>query len=80
MQHWKVLTNIRSSGYNRQKTYRFPSEASKKVRNRLLFKTIACKYRIEEFNGGIDVSQVQQPLVNLMKKDALQVEMGRLHA
>ncbi|MEM1283656.1 MAG: hypothetical protein AAGG81_08905 [Chlamydiota bacterium] len=51
-----------------KKLIKFTSEKSKKARNKLLFKTISCKYRIEESNGGIDASPVQQPLVNVLKK------------
>lgn len=51
-----------------KKLIKFSSEKSRKARNQLLFKTISCKYRIEESNGGVDASPVQQPLVNVLKK------------
>jgi hypothetical protein len=51
-----------------KKLMRFSSEKTRKARNQLLLKTISCKYRIEESNGGVDASPVQQPLVNVLKK------------
>lgn len=46
----------------------FRTKEMQGVRNRLLFKTLSFKYRIEEENGGLDASPVEQPLVNALKK------------
>lgn len=51
-----------------KKLIRFRTDAAKQARHQLLFKTLSWKYRIEEANGGIDASPVQQPLVNVLRK------------